>query len=65
MHSTTTFGTLENGESTPVLETRHELPEEAGDTDGDSADVFGTPMDRPTDSWFANESPQLPACPSR
>lgn len=65
VHSTTTFGTLDNPESTPALVARHGLPEEADDADEDAADVFGTPIDRQTDSCFANEGLQLPRCSSR
>ena len=65
MHSTTTFGTLDNGESTPALEMHQGLPAETDDADGDAAGVFFTPIDRPMDSWSANESPRLPTRPPR
>ncbi|KAL4068482.1 hypothetical protein V8B97DRAFT_1918604 [Scleroderma yunnanense] len=65
MHSTTTFGTLDNSEPTPVLEAHSGLPEEVEDADEDATDVFGTPIDRPTDSWLANGGPHLSTRPSR
>ncbi|KAG6332679.1 hypothetical protein ID866_6410 [Astraeus odoratus] len=55
MYSTTTFGTVDNSESTPVMEMRDTFPDPM---DGESVDVFGTPIDGPSESWFADESPR-------